>query len=168
MFKLQSAGAMDTIVGVSDMRVSNAIESVLATYSLGSCIGIAIHDKIARVGGLLHFMLPDSSLDREKARNHPFMFADTGIPLLFREAYKLGARKQRMRIIVVGGAQTLDQKGFFNIGKKNLMVVKQIFLKNNIRVDFQEIGGTSNRTIKLFVESGEVLLRTSGVGERPI
>ena len=159
---------MDIVVGVSDMRVSNATQSVLVTYSLGSCIGIVIYDELAGVGGLLHFMLPESSLAQAKAQKHPFMFANTGIPLLFREAYKLGARKQRMRVIVVGGAQTLDQKGFFNIGKKNFTAVKQIFLENNIRIDFHEIGGTFNRTIKLFVKNGKVLLRTSGTGERAV
>ncbi len=87
----------------------------------GSCIGIAIHDKVAKVGGLLHFMLPESSLAPTKAQTHPYMFADAGIPLLFREAYKLGAQKQHLRVVVVGGSQTLDPKGFFNIGQKNII-----------------------------------------------
>jgi len=159
---------MNITVGVSDMKVSDVMESVLTTYSLGSCIGIAIYDKIARVGGLLHYMLPDSSIDQDKAQKNPFMFADSGIPLLFKEAYKLGAKKHRMRVIVVGGAQTLDQKGFFNIGNRNYMAVRQMFWKNNVMVDFEEIGGFSNRTIKLAVKTGQVLLKTSGVGEREI
>ena len=118
------------------MKVSNRIESVLITYSLGSCIGVAVYDKIARVGGLLHYMLQESSLDPAKAQKNPFMFADTGIPSLFKEAYKLGARKQRMMVIVAGGSQALDQKGFFNIGKRNYMALKKMFWKNNVMVDF--------------------------------
>ena len=55
------------------------------------------------------------------------MFADTGIPRLFKEAYKFGAKKQRMKIVIAGGAQILDQKGFFNIGKRNYMAVKKCF-----------------------------------------
>jgi len=155
-------------VGVSDMKVSNDFESNLITYSLGSCIGIAIYDKIARIGGLLHYMLPESSLDPAKAKKNPYMFADTGIPLLFKEAYKLGARKQRMRVIVAGGAQVLDQKGFFDIGKRNYMAMRKIFWKNNVMVDFEEIGGACNRTVKLAVRDGQILLKTSGIGEREI
>ena len=113
-------------------------------------------------------MLPESSLDQAKAQKNPFMFADTGIPLLFKEAYKLGAKKQRMRVIVVGGSQVLDQKGFFNIGKRNCMAVRKMFWKNNVMIDFEEVGGFSHRTIKLVVKSGQVLLRTSGTGEREI
>ena len=74
---------MQVVVGMSDMRVSNDTKDVLITYSLGSCIGIAVHDPMAGVGGILHFMLPDSSLDRAKALKNPFIFADTGIPALF-------------------------------------------------------------------------------------
>ena len=160
--------AVNIIVGVSDMKVSNDFESVLVTYSLGSCIGVAIYDKIARVGGLLHFMLPESSLDPEKAKVNPYMFGDTGIPLLFKEAYKLGAKKQRMRIVVAGGSQVLDQTGFFIIGKRNHMAVRKMFWKNNVMVDFEEVGGSSNRTIKLAVKSGKIWLKTSGVGQREI
>ncbi len=71
-------------------------------------------------GGILHYMLPDSGLHEAKAGQNPFMFADTGIPRLFKTAYQLGARKQRMRVVVAGGAQILDQKGFL-ISAKEIM-----------------------------------------------
>lgn len=153
---------MNIIVGVSDMKVSNDPDSILITYALGSCIGITIYDPVAKVGGLLHFMLPDSKLDERKSRKNPFMFADTGIPALFKAAYELGAVKQRMRIAVVGGAQVLDQKGFFNIGKRNHMVVRKLFWKNKVMIDYEEVGGNVNRTVKLVNKNGEVWVKTSG------
>ncbi|RZB36337.1 MAG: chemotaxis protein CheD [Desulfobacteraceae bacterium Eth-SRB2] len=159
---------MNLIVGVSDMKVTNDIEATLVTYSLGSCIGVAIYDPVARVGGLLHYMLPESSLDQEKARKNPYMFADTGIPALFKAAYKLGAKKQRMKVIVVGGSQVLDQKGFFNIGKRNDIAVRKMFHKNNVIIDYKDVGGTVNRTIKLAINTGDTCLKVSGKGEKKI
>lgn len=159
---------MNLTVGVGDMKVSNEPEAVLVTYSLGSCIGIAIYDSVARVGGLLHFMLPESSLDSEKAKRKPHMFADTGIISLFKAAYKLSAKKHRLRVVVVGGAQVLDQKGFFNIGKRNDMAVRKMFHRNNVVIGYKEVGGNVNRTIKLSVKNGEILLKTSGRGEKMI
>lgn len=156
---------MNITVGVADMKVSNDPEAVLVTYSLGSCIGIAVYDPAVRVAGILHFMLPDSSLDPAKAKKKPFMFADTGIPPLFKEAYNLGAEKRRMRIIVVGGAQVLDQQGFFNIGKRNHMAVRKIFWKNKAMVSYEDVGGNVNRTVKLAVKDGSCLLKVSGNGE---
>lgn len=155
---------MNIVVGVSDMKVSNDVESVLVTYSLGSCIGISIYDPVARVGGLLHFMLPDSNLDLEKAQRNPNMFADTGIPNLFKSAYQLGAKKQRMKVIVVGGAQVLDQKGFFNIGKRNNMAVRKMFWKNSVMIDYEDVGGNVNRTLKMAIKDGKVWLKVSGQG----
>ena len=75
----------------ADFQVSNDPRVTLVTYSLGSCIGVAIWDPTARVSGILHYMLPDSSISPEKAKTGPAMFADTGIPRLFRDAYALGA-----------------------------------------------------------------------------
>lgn len=153
---------MNIIVGVSDMKVSNDAEASLITYSLGSCIGVAIYDPIVRVGGLLHFMLPDSNLDKAKAERNPYMFADTGIPALFKSTYKLGAEKKRMRVVVVGGAQVLDQKGFFNIGKRNHIAARKIFWKNKVMVDYEDVGGNVNRTIRVDIGNGDIWVKVFG------
>lgn len=156
---------MKIVVGISDMKVSNNPEDVLITYSLGSCIGVVIWDPEARVAGLLHYMLPDSSLDKDKAQLKPFMFADTGIPRLFKETYKYGAVKSRMVVKVVGGSQIMDNSGIFNIGKRNYAVLRKIFWKNKILVSKEDVGGSGNRTISIEVGSGLTTLKVSGRGE---
>ncbi|MBW2576092.1 MAG: chemotaxis protein CheD [Deltaproteobacteria bacterium] len=159
---------MNLIVGVSDMKVSSDMEATLVTYSLGSCIGIAVYDSVARVGGLLHYMLPESSLDPIKAKKNPHMFADTGIPSLFKAAYKLGAKKQRLKVIVIGGSQILDQKGFFNIGKRNETAARKMFHKNNVIMSYKDVGGVVNRTVKLVINNGDTWIKVSGKGEKKI
>ena len=156
---------MKQIVGVADMKVSNNPADSIMTYSLGSCIGLVIYDYRAKVGGILHYMLPESKIDKIKAQKNPFMFADTGIPRLFKEAYKFEAKKNRMKIYVFGGAQILDQKGFFNIGKRNYMALKKMFFKNKVIIDTEEVGGEVNRTIRLEIKSGDVFVKTSGSKE---
>jgi len=156
---------MKQIVGVADMKVSNNPADVVITYSLGSCIGLVIYDPVARVGGILHYMLPESAIDKEKAAGKPFMFADTGIPRLFKTAYAMGAKKPRIRIFVAGGAEILDQNGFFNIGKRNYLALKKMFFKNKVMIDKQEVGGNINRTIRIEIASGDIFLKTSGSKE---
>lgn len=56
------------IVGVGDMIVSNDPEDIIVTYALGSCLGVVIYDPVANVGGMLHAMLPDSTLVVKKMR----------------------------------------------------------------------------------------------------
>lgn len=156
------------IVGVSDMKVSNRLDEVLVTYSLGSCIGVAIYDPVVKVGGLLHYLLPDSTTDRAKAAKNPFMFADTGIPALFRETYKLGAKKQQMKVVVAGASHLLDQQSFFNIGKRNHLALKKIFFRNNVIINSQAVGGNVNRTVRLEIGSGDIYIKTSYQNERKI
>jgi chemotaxis protein CheD len=150
------------IVGVGEMAITNNPNLVLTTYSLGSCLGITIYDPVVRVGGLLHVMLPDSSIDTAKASAKPAMFVDTGIPALFRSAYELHAVKQRMLISVVGGAQIMDNAGYFNIGTRTYEAVAQIFQAHNLRIIAEEVGGLVNRTLSLRLSNGQITLKTSG------
>lgn len=149
-------------VGVGELGVSDKPEEILVTYGLGSCIGVTIWDPVARVGGLLHFMLPESRIDCEKARNNPALYADTGIPLLFRTAYQLGAAKKRLLVRVAGGAQVLEGNGVFNIGKRNCLAMKKILWKAGVLIDAEEVGGNSSRTLRLEIGSGKLLLQKAG------
>jgi chemotaxis protein CheD len=150
------------VVGIGDALVSRDPGSVLVTYALGSCVAIAIHDPVVRVGGLLHFMLPESKGFSTDATSTPFKYADTGIPLLFREAYRLGAEKARLVVCVAGGAQVLDDAGVFNIGKRNLVAMRKILWRAGVMVKSEAVGGTVSRTVRLDVGSGQFWLREPG------
>jgi chemotaxis protein CheD len=152
----------DLIVGISDIKISNGLNDVIITYALGSCIGIAVYDPIARVGGLLHYMLPDSALDERKAKDNPAMFADSGIPALFKACYGLGAEKKRMIVKVAGGASILDDTNFFRIGQKNIMAMRKIFWKNNVMITAEDTGANHNRTVRLEMATGKTFVRSSG------
>ena len=150
------------VVGVADCQISKDSKSTLITYALGSCIAIAIHDALAGVGGLLHFMLPESNIDPAKAALNPYMFADTGIPMLFRNAYEHGADKRRLTVRLAGGAQVMDDNGVFNIGKRNYLAVRKILWKAGVLIHGEDVGGGSSRTVRLEVGSGRFWLRTGG------
>jgi chemotaxis protein CheD len=157
---METMSAKQLVVDIADLKVSKDISDVLITYSLGSCIGVSIWDPVTKVGGLLHYMLPDSTIAPEKAQKNPAMFADTSIPLLFKSAYALGAEKKRLIVKVAGAAQMLDAKGVFNIGKRNHMALRKIFWRNNVMIDKEDVGGTEGRTMKLHIATGIVTIKT--------
>jgi chemotaxis protein CheD len=159
---------MKIIVGMADMRVTREAEATLISYALGSCIGVTVHDPVAKVGGMLHFMLPDSQIDPQKAQKNPWMFANTGLPLFFREAYKLGAEKKRLQVKVIGGSQVMDDSGFFSIGKRNYKALREIFGMNNVPILAEDVGGCVNRTIRLEINTGRVWVKASGEGEKEL
>lgn len=150
------------IVGMAELVVSNNPSVTLATYSLGSCLGISIFDPVARVGGLLHIMLPESSISPDKARTQPAMFLDTGLPKLFNSAYVMRLDKHRTVICVAGGAQVMDDKGFFNIGQRNYAAFVALLQQHGLRIAAEDVGGMVNRTMYLKLATGEVRLKVSG------
>jgi chemotaxis protein CheD len=161
---------MNVIVGVADCQVTSDVSNVLITYALGSCIAVAIYDPVARVGGLLHFMLPEGPPGGTPlGGKSPYMFADRGIPMLFRAAYEKGAQKRRLRVRAAGGAQIMDEKGVFNIGQRNCLAMRRIFWKAGVIVEKEETGGKSARTMRLEMDSGRVYLRSpEGPEEREL
>ncbi len=149
----------EIVVGIADLKASNNVKDILVTYALGSCIAVAIYDPVAKVGGLLHYMLPDSNLDTNKARQNPAMFADTGIPVLFKTCYQLGAEKKRIIVKIAGGASILDDSGYFRIGEKNIMALRKMFWKNNMLIAKEDTGKNYNRTVRLELASGVVRVK---------
>jgi chemotaxis protein CheD len=149
------------IVPIAGSKVSRGKGEVLITYALGSCLGVTVWDPVEHVGGLLHVMLPDSNTSPEKAASNPDMFIDTGVPRLFREAYALRAVKQRLVVCVAGGAALgAMQDSSFNIGQRNITMLRKILWKNGILIKAQQVGGNIPRTMALRIDTGEVLLKT--------
>jgi chemotaxis protein CheD len=153
---------VNSIVGISEMAVSNRDDDVLVTYSLGSCIGVTLYDPVARVGGLIHCMLPLSKLDPEKARARPCMFADTGLVALIQAVLELGGRTERLIAKAAGAASLLDEQGLFRIGERNHTVMRKVLWKNNILIAAEDVGGTLPRTVYLHMASGTTTLKTGG------
>ena len=153
------------IVDISDLKVSNDPDVELITYSLGSCIGVAIWDPVVRVAGLLHFMLPESSMTPAKAKTKPAMFADTGLPLLFRSVYALGGVKRRLVVKIAGGSAMFQTTEDFDIGRHNYLQLRKIFWRNGILIDSEHIGGATSRTMRLHVGTGRVSIANQRMKE---
>ena len=150
------------IIGISEMAVSDNPEETLITYSLGSCLGVTVYDPVARVGGMIHCMLPLSKIDRQKAELKKPMFVDTGIPYLFEAMYKAGARKKQIIVKAAGCSQIMDPNGRFKIGERNFAVLRKLLWKNGILLKGQAIGGTVSRTISIDIGTGKSILFCGG------
>lgn len=156
---------MKTVVGVSDLRVSSNINEVIITYALGSCLGIAVYDPAAIVGGLVHVMLPLSKADPEKARAKPAMYVDSGLNVLLNKMYGLGAKKENLIISVAGGAamKRTSEDDYFKIGKRNFTVFRKLLWKNGFMIANQDAGGTKSRTMAMRMSDGMIT-----VNKKPI
>ena len=156
------APAARLVVGIGELAVSSTPDDVIVTHALGSCIAVCLWDPVVRVGGLLHFLLPDAKLNPDRARKQPATFADTGIPMLFQTAYARGVDKKRCVVRLVGGAEVAGLQGIaaLNVGKRNLLIARQILWHNGVLVKGESTGGTIPRTVNLRAADGVVEVRS--------
>lgn len=149
-------------VNISDARVSQDADDTIVTYSLGSCIGVTIYDPVAHCGGMLHYQLPTSTLDADKAKAHPLMFADTGMNELLRQFQSIGGQPRRARVKIAGAAQMLNDTGVFSIGKRNHAAIRKILWQHGIMLESEDVGGTAPRNLYLRLSDGAVTIKVSG------
>lgn len=152
-------------VGIADIKTSANPDDVIVTYALGSCIAVMVHDPKRKIGGMIHYMLPNAKDGQVPEGKSPAMFADLGVPMLFNAMYALGAKRDRLVIKVAGGANINDENGTFKIGKRNYSLLRKLLWKNNLMITAEDVGGSVSRTVRLDVSTGEVLLR-AGQEER--
>ncbi len=145
------------VVGIGESAVSDQGGDVIVTHALGSCIAVCIWDPTTRVAGMLHFLLPESRINPERARVQPGTFADTGLPLLFAAAYAKGLQKRHAVVKLVGGADVSEAAGgAFNVGRRNTQIARQLLWKNGLLIRNEAVGGTAPRTVTFFVDDGRL------------
>ncbi len=141
-----------TIVGVGEYVARSGPTGSLRTYALGSCLGVAIYDPAARVGGLAHCALPTN---RTRATDVAAgMFVDTGIPALLEDMLALGALRNRLVVKVAGGARSLGETDYFLAGERNFTALRQVLWRNDLLISSSDIGGSKARTLTLHLADG--------------
>lgn len=156
--KVEISGLLNRrVIGIGELVVSKVANHVIATHAVGSCIAVCVYDPVVQVAGMLHFLLPESSINPARAQEHPAVFADTGIPLLFQTAYDYGLNKQRAIVKIVGGSEMPQTAtAGFNTGRRNAIAARNMLWRNGVFIAGEDVGGTHARTVHLSVETGRL------------
>ena len=151
-------------VGVADLKISADSMDVLITYALGSCLGITVYDKKLKRAGLLHCMMPESSIDKDKAAENPFLYVDSGMKFMLNDFYRSGSRKHDLIIRVAGGASSRlnENQDFFQIGRRNFTSLRKYLWEEGLLLKSYDVGGYSSRTITIEVEKGKMVVKSHG------
>ncbi len=152
-------------VGMADLKVGKSPDSLIS-YGLGSCVGIALYDSQAKVGGLAHIMLPDST--QARATDNIAKFADTAIPALLDQVLRLGGNPNRITAKIAGGSQMFifaQATDVMRIGDRNVDAVRQVLKSFSLRIIAEDVGGNYGRTVELLLETGVFLIKTVNKGE---
>jgi chemotaxis protein CheD len=153
------------VVPIGEMAASGSPADVLVAYGLGSCVAVCLYDPVAKVGGMLHALLP--TVPNGKPASNP-KFVDRGVPLLLESLLELGARRSRLIARLCGGAQMLGSESnrTLNIGQLNVLAVEVALKAARLKIHAQTTGGHSGRTVRFYLADGTVTVRTLEQGER--
>lgn len=152
--------ATSELISIAIGRWGVATAPAVLRTLLGSCVGVIIHDRTARAGGLAHIVLPDSRGQAE----HPGKYADTAIPGMLADLEKLVRGKPRSRWVakMMGGAAMFQANGAVTIGQRNHEAVEAILSKLGIPIIARDVGGEAGRRVTLDVETGIATIRIPG------
>ncbi len=156
-------------VGIADMNVVQS-PNLIRTSGLGSCVGVVIYDTYKEIAGLVHVMLPDSSLAKADSINIA-KYADTGIEELINRLTKIGARLINLKAKIAGGAQMFQfstQNEMMRIGPRNVEAVKKELQRFRIPIMAEDVGGSSGRTIEFNPSTRMLNIRTVNQGVKDI
>jgi len=154
----------ELVVKVADLQVGVGTD-VLVTIGLGSCVAIALHDAVAKVGGLAHVLLPSPALARRNGT--PGKFPQTAVPRLLELMAERGASRRRVVARIAGGASmfaALAPPGSIQMGERNVVASRQVLHLSGIPLVGESVGGDYGRTVRLLVETGHVEVQSVAHG----
>jgi len=150
-------------VRMGEVAVSRIPSEEIIAIGLGSCIGLALIDRSARVAGLAHIVLPDSQGMAGPAGK----FADRAVPELVAQMQAAGASNSRLEAVLVGGARMFALGSGLDIGARNEASVRGALARLRIRIHATATGGNRGRTVRVGVGEGTVNVQEAG-GERKV
>lgn len=160
-----SGAPPDIRVRVADYAVTT--DGTISTIGLGSCVAIVLYDAVARVGGLAHVLLPNEAMSRD--RSNPAKFPATIVPIMLGEMCDLGARPERIRAKIAGGASMFGNmmlSSGVNIGERNVIAVREALADVRVPIVGEDTGADYGRSVYLFVDDGRVEVRSLRKGSR--
>jgi len=155
----------EVFVNMGEIRVLRST-GVLTTVGLGSCVGVSFYDPITKVGALAHVFLAESRANSDRDAL-PGKYADTAIPALIDLTVKAGASRERLVAKIAGGAHLFSNitPEHLSVGHRNVKAVIEQLNIYDIPIIGKDVAGKRGRKMKLYVDTGVVIVTI--IGEEP-
>ncbi|MBB3211047.1 chemotaxis protein CheD [Herbaspirillum sp. Sphag1AN] len=125
---------------------------------LGSCVSACIRDRVSGIGGMNHFMLPDSG-DGDSPVSASMRYGTYAMEILINDLLKAGARRENLEAKVFGGGNVLRGFVAINVGERNARFVKEYLKAENIRIVAEDLNDVWPRKVYFFPRTGKVLVK---------
>ncbi|QTA37843.1 chemotaxis protein CheD [Thermosipho ferrireducens] len=148
------------VIGIGEYAIASN-PTILVTLGLGSCVGVCVRDPVAKIGAMVHVMLPES--DGKQVKN-PGKYADTGIKAVVEGLLEKGASKTHLEAKIAGGAAMFANSSI-DVGKRNIEAVKKYLKIYGVKLVAEDTGGNKARSIEYDIETGKLMVRKVKTGE---
>lgn len=135
--------------------VTSSPEEMIVTL-LGSCVAACIRDPIAAVGGLNHFLLPESNTGQWGQASAAMRYGNHAMETLINDIIKRGGERSRLEIKVFGGANVIGAKSTQGVGQQNADFVESYLRNEGFTIAAMHLGGDKPRRIHYFPVTGKV------------
>lgn len=156
------SAAPENVVGLGEMKLSQDPGATLVTHALGSCLGVAAYDPVARVGALFHPMLPTAGPEDRESPRRKWMFVDVGVPLMLEALERAGAERGRLNLKAAGAAHSSNETDCMQIGRRNWAALRKILWQERLLLNAYDVGGSIPRTLYLQLASGHCWIQSQG------
>lgn len=150
------------MVGLGEIKLAQDSDAILTCLGLGSCVALCAYDPVTRVGGMAHIVLPNS--DGVPGRQHP-KFADVAVARLLADMETAGAPTRRLNLRMSGGAEMSIAPGLgtiFKTGERNIQATIDLLAERGLKVSGWDIGGDKGRSVRMYIDTGKVIVATAG------
>lgn len=133
-------------------------DMVLVTV-LGSCVAACIRDRVSGIGGMNHFMLPDSNGDNSDPTGISARYGTYAMEMMINQLLKSGARRNNLEAKIFGGGSVLRGMVTVNVGARNAEFALDYLHTEGITVAGQDLLEDYARKVYFFPYSGRVLVK---------
>lgn len=134
-------------------------KDMLIVTVLGSCVSACIRDRVTGVGGMNHFMLPDTGGDADNPVSASMRYGTYAMEVLINELLKAGAKRENMEAKVFGGGNVLRGFTAINVGERNAKFVLDYLKAERMRVIAEDLNDIYPRKVYFFPKTGKVLVK---------
>lgn len=133
-----------TVIG-GEFAVGNDIEEIAFKTLLGSCVAIMFYDKVKKIKGMNHFLLPKTN-----NTNDDMKYGLYSVEAMLNEMYKLGCNKSNMVAKISGGADIMQLNvAAQSIGFRNVEFAKDFCSSEGFKIVSEHTRGEHGRLILL-------------------
>ncbi|PWC54352.1 chemotaxis protein [Azospirillum sp. TSO22-1] len=135
-------------------RISSRADDMLVT-TLGSCIAACLHDPVARVGGMNHFLLPGAPA--EGGIGIATRYGSVAMERLINDLLARGAQKERLEVKLFGGARVIESS--MDVGVANAAFALDFVEREGLTLAGRDLGGATGRRVHFFPTTGKAMRR---------